>query len=37
MDTFELLWIRSVLKDLGFGYEKPMSLYYDNKASIQIA
>jgi hypothetical protein len=33
----ELLWIRSALKDLGFRYEKPMSLHYDNKTSIEIA
>ena len=33
----ELLWIRSVLKDLGIEYEKPMSLYCDNKAAIEIA
>ena len=33
----ELLWIRSVLKDLGIEYEKPMSLHCDNKAAIEIA
>jgi hypothetical protein len=41
----ELLWIKSVLKDLGIfvkkkdlgiKYEEPMNLYYDNKATIEI-
>jgi hypothetical protein len=33
----ELLWIKSVLKDLGIKYQEPMSLYCDNKAAIEIA
>ena len=32
----ELLWIKSILKDLGNKYSKPKNLYYDNKASIEI-
>ena len=33
----ELLWIRSVLKDLGIEYATPMNLYCGNKAAIEIA
>ncbi|CAL8132997.1 unnamed protein product [Prunus armeniaca] len=33
----ELLWLRRLLKDLGFGPKKPMDLYCDNKAAIAIA
>lgn len=33
----KLLWIRSVLKELGNKYERPMSLYCDNKATSEIA
>ena len=32
----ELLWIRSILKDLGIEYATPMNLYCDNKAAIKI-
>ncbi|CAL8079731.1 unnamed protein product [Prunus armeniaca] len=33
----ELLWLRRLLRDLGFGPKKPMDLYCDNKAVIAIA
>ncbi|CAL2276452.1 unnamed protein product [Prunus armeniaca] len=33
----ELLWLRRLLRDLGFGPRKPMDLYCDNKAAIAIA
>ncbi|CAL2238036.1 unnamed protein product [Prunus armeniaca] len=33
----ELLWLRRLLRDLGFGPQKPMDLYCDNKAAIAIA
>ena len=33
----ELLWIRSVLIDLGIECAKPMNLHCDNKAAIEIA
>ena len=33
----KMLWINNVLKDLGMDYAKPMKLYYDNKAAIEIA
>ncbi|CAL8141056.1 unnamed protein product [Prunus armeniaca] len=33
----ELLWLRRLLRDLGFGPLKPMDLYCDNKAAIAIA
>ncbi|CAL9003229.1 unnamed protein product [Prunus brigantina] len=33
----ELLWLRRLLRDLGFGPKKPMDLYCDNKAAIAIA
>ncbi|BBG95254.1 HXXXD-type acyl-transferase family protein [Prunus dulcis] len=33
----ELLWLRRLLRDLGFGPKKPMDLYCDNKAAIEIA
>ncbi|XP_014511358.1 uncharacterized protein LOC106770050 [Vigna radiata var. radiata] len=33
----ELLWIRSVLADLGIKYEQLMNLYCDNKVAVEIA
>ena len=33
----ELLWLRRLLRDLGFGPKQPMDLYCDNKATIAIA
>ncbi|BBH03626.1 hypothetical protein Prudu_014551 [Prunus dulcis] len=33
----ELLWLRRLLRDLGFGPQRPMNLYCDNKAAIAIA
>ncbi|CAL2228440.1 unnamed protein product [Prunus armeniaca] len=33
----ELLWLRRLFRDLGFGPQKPMDLYCDNKAAIAIA
>lgn len=33
----ELLWIKNVLKDLGIKHLKPMNLYCDNKAAIEIS
>ncbi|CAL8173993.1 unnamed protein product [Prunus armeniaca] len=33
----ELLWLRRLLRDLGFGPRKPMDLYCDNKPAIAIA
>ena len=33
----ELLWIRSILKNLRIEYATPMNLYCDNKAAIEIA
>jgi hypothetical protein len=33
----ELLWIKNVMKDLGFKFEKPMDLYCDNTAAVEIA
>ncbi|CAL9012439.1 unnamed protein product [Prunus brigantina] len=33
----KLLWLRRLLRDLGFGPQKPMDLYCDNKAAIVIA
>ncbi|KAI5316914.1 hypothetical protein L3X38_036621 [Prunus dulcis] len=33
----ELLWLRRLLRDLGFRPKKPMDLYCDNKAAIAIA
>nr|KYP39692.1 Retrovirus-related Pol polyprotein from transposon TNT 1-94 [Cajanus cajan] len=33
----ELLWIRSILADLGIKYEQPMNLFCDNKAVVEIA
>ncbi|KAI5324552.1 hypothetical protein L3X38_033625 [Prunus dulcis] len=36
-DVCELLWLRRLLRDLGFEPQKPMNLYCDNKAAIAIA
>lgn len=33
----ELLWLKSLLKELGFDNKEPMKLYCDNKAAINIA
>ncbi|BBH05359.1 transposable element gene [Prunus dulcis] len=33
----ELLWLRRLLRDLGFGPKKPIDLHCDNKAAIAIA
>ncbi|XP_061348292.1 uncharacterized protein LOC133293706 [Gastrolobium bilobum] len=33
----ELLWIKSILQDLGICYNQPMELHCDNKAAIEIA
>jgi hypothetical protein len=33
----ELLWLRRLLRDLGFGPKKTMDLYCDNQAAIAIA
>jgi transposase InsO family protein len=33
----ELLWIKSLLKDLGYEQEDAMKLYCDNKSAIEIA
>ena len=33
----EMLWIRNVIKELGFKITHPMALYCDNTAAIQIA
>lgn len=33
----ELLWVKNILKDLGFKYRKPMDLHCDNKTVIEIA
>ncbi|PRQ55087.1 putative RNA-directed DNA polymerase [Rosa chinensis] len=33
----EMLWIRNVLKDLGYKLRQPMDLHCDNKAAIEIA
>lgn len=33
----EMLWLRTLLQELGFIIRIPMSLYYDNKAATSIA
>jgi hypothetical protein len=33
----ELLWLKILLKILGYGYKELMSLYYDDKAVINFA
>ena len=33
----ELLWLRILMGELGFNLEKPINLYYDNKAAISVA
>ena len=33
----ELLWLRNLLKSLGYSQEQPMPLYCDNTAAIEIA
>ncbi|XP_061354632.1 secreted RxLR effector protein 161-like [Gastrolobium bilobum] len=36
-DICELLWVKSILSDLGISYDQPMNLFCDNKAEIEIA
>ena len=33
----EILWLRSLLEELGIEYEKPLMLYCDNQAAINIS
>jgi len=33
----ELMWLRSIMSELGFAPDKPITLYGDNQASISIA
>lgn len=33
----EIMWMKILLKELGFGSNEPMRLYCDNKATINIA
>lgn len=35
--TCELIWLRSLLNDLGFTDPEPMTLFCDNQAAIHIA
>ena len=34
---YELLWLKSLLFDLGVAYFQPMKLYCDNQAMLYIA
>lgn len=33
----EILWIQSLIHDIGVGVKEPMTMYYDNQAAIFIA
>lgn len=35
--VFKLLWVKRVLRDLGFSVNKTMNLYCDNQAAVKIA
>ncbi|CAL5390796.1 unnamed protein product [Camellia sinensis] len=35
--TCELMWLQSLLSDIGLDWSGPMTLYCDNKAAISIA
>ena len=35
--TCELIWLKSLLYDLGVSHPQPMQLYCDNKAALHIA
>ena len=35
--TCELIWLKALLKDLGYHTNQPMKLYCDNKAALHIA
>ena len=35
--TCELIWLKSLLHDLGVSHPQPMQLYCDNKAALHIA
>jgi len=37
VEICELLWIRSLLKDIGYEQKDAMKLYCDNKSAIEIA
>jgi hypothetical protein len=36
-DVCELLWIKNIMKALGFKFQKPMYLHCDNTTAIEIA
>lgn len=35
--TAEITWLTGLLEDLGVKVSRPVTLFYDNKAAIQIA
>ena len=35
--TYELIWLKSLLHDLGISHPQPMQLYCDNKTALHIA
>ena len=34
--TYEMMWLRSLVTELGFSNQTPMSMHYDNQAVIYI-
>ncbi|KAF5175309.1 Retrovirus-related pol polyprotein from transposon re1 [Thalictrum thalictroides] len=35
--TSEIIWLRALLKDLGFGSSQPTNMFCDNQAAVHIA
>ena len=35
--TCEVVWLRALLEELGFGVQLPIPMYWDNRTSIHIA
>lgn len=36
-EIYEALWLRTLLHEIEFEIQTPMSLYYDNKSTISIS
>lgn len=37
LTTYEIIWVRGLLQEIGFNQEQPTPLFGDKKVAIQIA
>jgi hypothetical protein len=35
--TYKLLWLKTIMVDMGVMHPQPMQLYYDNQSALHIA